>query len=160
MGGRVRYLSLRVVSSLALAEWDTHCYRNKAGPMPELVLASSRTGSSPNVVPPASAFQSPVHILKRSSVPPQKHTDASPSAYATGDTFAERSARYNAARERIFADTAEGKVGGGAGGASSLVIRNPKGPAHSPGPNGQGSQGFSERVGSQRGVPSTLERKE
>jgi hypothetical protein len=125
------------------AEWNTHCCRNKAGPMPELVL-----GSTQNVLPPASAFQSPVRILKRSS---QKHTNASPSASATAETFAERSARYNAARERIFADTAEGKVGDGEGGAASLVIRNPKGPGHSPGPNREGSHGFAERVASQRG---------
>jgi len=128
---------------------------NKAGPMPELVLAS---GSTQNVVPPASAFQSPVRILKRSLVPPQKYTNA---ASATAETFAERSARYNAARERIFADTAEGKVGDGEG--TSLVIRNPKGPGHSPGPNGrgrEGSHGFAERVASQRSDPSTLEGKE
>jgi len=131
---------------------------NKAGPMPDLVLASSRTGSTPNVVPPASAFKSPVRILKRSSVSPQKHMNASPSASATAETLAERSARYNAARERIFATT-EGKVGGGEGGAASLVIRNPKGP----GPNGrgrEGSHGFADRVASQRGDPLTLERKE
>ena len=127
-----------------LAEWNTRC-RNKAGPMPELVLASSRAGSTPNVVPPASAFQSTVRILKRSS---QKHTNASPSTSATAETFAERSARYNAARERIFANTAEGKVGSGKGGAVSLVIRNPKGPVHSPGR--EGSHGFTERVASQR----------
>ncbi len=128
--------------------------------MPEFVLASSRTGPTPNVVPPASAFQSPIRILKRS---PQKNTNASPSAYATTETFAERSARYNAARERIFADASEGKVGGGEGGVASLVIRNPKGPGHSPGPNRrgmEGSRGFAERVASQRSDPSTLERKE
>ena len=125
--------------------------------MPELVSASSRTGSTPNVVPPASAFQSPVRILKRSLVPPQKHTNASPSVSATAETFAERSARYDAARERIFADTAEEKVGGGESGAASLVIRNPKGPAHNPGPKGrdrEGSHGFAERVASQRGLLS------
>ncbi|KAI9432938.1 hypothetical protein H4582DRAFT_1017589 [Lactarius indigo] len=123
---------------------------NKAGPMPELVLASSRTGSTPNVVPPASAFQSPVRILKRS---PQKPTNTGQSASATTETFAERSARYNAARERIFADTSEGKVGGGEGGEASLVVRNPRGPRHSPGPNGrgrEGSYGFAERDASQR----------
>lgn len=137
-------------------------HANKAGPMPELVLASSRTGPTPNVVPPASAFQSPVRILKRSLVP-QKHTNASPSASAATGTFAERSARYNAARERIFAETTEGE-----GGVASLVVRNPKGPGHSPGFNGrcrEGPHGFAERVASQRGKkqisdPSTLERKE
>jgi hypothetical protein len=75
-------------------------------------------------------------------------------------TFAERSARYNAARERIFAagtteagagmpvgSTGEGVTGGA---AVSAVIRNPKGPEPAQGPNGQGgegSQGFGIRTG-------------
>lgn len=129
--------------------------------MPELVLASTQ-----NVVPPASAFDAPVRILKRSLVPAHKLTDASPSASTTTETFAEKSARYNAARERIFADTIEGKVkvvGGGESGAASLVIRNPKGPSpHSPGPNGggrEGSHGFVDRIAPRRG-PSTVERRD
>jgi len=135
--------------------------------MPELVLASSGSGSTRNLVPPASAFQAPVRILKRSLLPAQKLTDASPSTSATTETFAEKSARYNAARERIFADTIEGKVnvvGGGEGGAASLVVRNPKGPApHSPGPNGrgrEGSHGFAERIATRRSDHSTVERKD
>ncbi|KAN0136824.1 hypothetical protein V8E53_005265 [Lactarius tabidus] len=135
--------------------------------MPELVLTSSGSGSTRNLVPPASAFQAPVRILKRSLVPAQKLTNASPSSSATLETFAEKSARYNAARERIFADTIEGKVkivGGGEGGAASLVVRNPKGPApHTPGTNGggrEGSHGFAERVATRRGEPSTVERKD
>lgn len=133
--------------------------------MPELVLASSRSGSTQNVVPPASAFQSPVRILKRSLVPPQQHTNVNPSGSVTTETFAERSARYNAARERIFADTIEGKgkVEGGEDGAASLVIRNPRGPGHSPELNGrgrEGSHGFAERIASRRNDPSTVERKE
>jgi len=138
---------------------------NKAGPMPELVLASSSSGSTPNVVPPAPAFQSPVRILKRSLASPQKHTNDSPSASATTETFAERSARYHAARERIFAETTDGKVkvDGAEGGATSTVVRNPKGPGHSPEPKGRGrdgSHGFAERIASRRSNPSTVERKE
>lgn len=154
------YVILSFEHPLPLAELNTHCYRNKAGPMPELVLASTR-----NVVPPASAFDAPVRILKRSLVPAHKLTDTSPSASATTETFAEKSARYNAARERIFANTIEGEVkvvGGGEGGAASLVVRNPKGPSpHSPGPNGgrEGSHGFAERIASRRG-PSTVERRD
>jgi SUZ domain len=60
-------------------------------------------------------------------------------------TFAERSARYNAARERIFANTT--KDGVGEGGAVTAIVRNPKGPEHVQDPNGQGSQGFGTRVG-------------
>jgi hypothetical protein len=155
--GRMRALSFPL--SITLAELNTRGARNKAGPMPELVLASSRSGSTPNVVPPAPAFQSPVRILKRSLVSPQKHMNASPSS-ATTETFAERSARYHAARERIFAETTEGKVkvDGGEDGATSMVVRNPRGP--SPGLNGRGSHGFAERIASWRCDPSTVERKE
>jgi SUZ domain len=154
--------------------------------MPQLVVTSTRTGSiSPGVVPPASAFQSPIRILKRSTAPAptgptQKKGDggdasdsSSPSSPASAapmsaGTFAERSARYNAARERIFAagateasssagpgmgssSTGEGGVTGGAGaGAVSAIIRNPKGPEPVQGPNAQGrggSQGFGMRTG-------------
>ncbi len=72
-------------------------------------------------------------------------------------TFAERSARYNAARERIFAaGTTEASAGMGSieegvtDGAVSAIIRNPKGPEPAQGPNGQGregSQGFGIRTG-------------
>lgn len=130
--------------------------------MPQLVT-SPRTGSIPSgVVPPASAFQPPIRILKRSAGPTQKGaSDSSTSPPAiTGGTFAERSARYNAARERIFAasateagmgtGTGEGECAGGSGAAVSAIIRNPKGPEPVRGPNGQdkeGSQGFGTRTG-------------
>ena len=76
----------------------------------------------------------------------------------SGGTFAERSARYNAARERIFAagTTEAANAGMGSieevmtGGAASAIIRNPKGPEPVQGPNGQGregSQGFGIRTG-------------
>ncbi|KAH9077952.1 hypothetical protein EDB83DRAFT_2347214 [Lactarius deliciosus] len=108
---------------------------------------------SPNVVPPASAFQSPVRILKRSL---QKPTNVGQSASATTETYAERSARYNAARERIFADTSEGKVGGGEGGAASLVVRNPRGPGDSPGPNGRGREALQNESGVSAATPRLL----
>jgi len=141
--------------------WDN---ANKQVPMPQLVMTSPRTGSiSPSVVPPASAFQSPIRILKRSTTSTQKDADAtdgsgspaSPSISA--GTLAERSARYNAARERIFAaDTTGASTGtdstgeGVSGGAVSAIIRNPKGPEPAQGSNGQGregSQGFGTRTG-------------
>ena len=158
--------------------------------MPQLVVASPRT--TPSIVPPASAFQSPIRILKRSTAPTPTHhqrngggdagdssSPSSPSSSATplvgAGTFAERSARYNAARERIFAAEASatnsagtsststgtststgdpgttGSAGASAGtGAVSAIIRNPKGPEPVQGPNGQGrggSQGFGARTG-------------
>ncbi|KAF8500170.1 hypothetical protein F5888DRAFT_1357033 [Russula emetica] len=155
--------------------WDN---ANKQVPMPQLVV------TSPSVVPPASAFQSPIRILKRSTAPPthqKKGDDASgdsssfsspgsASMSASAGTFAERSARYNAARERIFAaaGTTEAAISAGTplgsssssstgtgvegatGDAVSAIIRNPKGPEPVQGPNGQGregSQGFGIRTG-------------
>jgi SUZ domain len=125
--------------------------------MPQLVVTSSRTGPTSGVVPPASAFQPPIRILKRSVAPTQQYAnDGSPTSIISG-TFAERSARYNAARERIFAGTTEGSTGVGEGGAVQVIVRNPKGPPeHAQGPNGQdteGSQGFGTRVG-KRGITS------
>ena len=127
--------------------------RNKSVPMPQLVVTSSRTGPISSVVPPASAFPSPIRILKRSATSTQNSvTDGFSTSATTTETFAERSARYNAARERIFAGTAEGSVGPGDGVPVpvSTIIRNPKGPEHAPGPNGQdqeGPQGFRARAG-------------
>jgi hypothetical protein len=118
--------------------------------MPQLVVTSSRMGSIPSVVPPASAFQSPIRILKRSAAPTQTCASDDSSASATSGTFAERSARYNAARERIFAATKEASEGSGEGVPVSAIIRNPKGSEHAQGLNGQdteGSQGFGVRAG-------------
>lgn len=139
--------------------------------MPQLVVTSPRTGSIPSVVPPASAFQSPIRILKRSTGPTQKGASASDggtsSPAASAGSFAERSARYNAARERIFARTTEEEAAGSGSGSGSssgsgsgtvegavsaaTIIRNPKGPEPAAqGPNGQGregSQGFRTRTG-------------
>lgn len=131
-----------------------HRRRNKKVPMPQLVVTSSRMGSIPNVVPPASAFQSPIRILKRSAAPTQTCASDDSSASATSGTFAERSARYNAARERIFAGTKEASESSGEGVPVSAIIRNPKGPEHAKGLNGQdteGSQGFGVRAGKRGG---------
>jgi SUZ domain len=63
-------------------------------------------------------------------------------------TFSERSARYNAARERIFANTTKDDgMGVGEGGAVTTIVRHPKGPEHAQDPDGQGSRGFGTRVG-------------
>ena len=130
--------------------------------MPQLVATSPRTGANSSVVPPASAFQSPIRILKRSTQKGASTSDSSTgSSAASAGTFAERSARYNAARERIFAHTTEeagvstgtgtgsGTPGEGGGAVSAGIIRNPKGPEPA-GPNEQGregSRGFGTRTG-------------
>jgi len=161
--------------------WDN---ANKQVPMPQLVA------TSPSVVPPASAFHSPIRILKRSTAPTHKMGDAAsdsssssspasaPMMSAAG-TFAERSARYNAARERIFsppttttptteAASPSARVGSSTGdvvtgsGAVSAIIRNPKGPEPVQGPNGQGregSRGFGIRTG-KRGSSGQLDEKQ
>jgi len=126
--------------------------RNKKAPMPQLVMTSPMTGTGSSVVPPASAFQSPIRILKRSAAQTGKYASDDSSAFAntTGTgTFAERSARYNAARERIFAGTTEANGGRGESGPIPAIIRNPKGPEDARGTNGQGkegSQGFGTRA--------------
>jgi len=130
--------------------WDD---ANNKAPMPQLVVTSSRTGSLPSVVPPASAFQSPIRILKRSVAATQRGAnDDSPTSVLTG-TFAERSARYDAARERIFAGTTEGGTAVGEGVAVATIVRNPKGPEYAQERDTEGSQGFGTRVG-KRGSPS------
>jgi hypothetical protein len=118
--------------------------------MPQLVVTSSATGptSSSVVVPPASAFQSPIRILKRTVAPTQRCADVDSSTPAMTGTFSERSARYNAARERIFANTAkDGGMGVGEDGAVTQIVRHPKGPEHAQDSDGQGSRGFGTRVG-------------
>jgi len=132
--------------------------RNKKAPMPQFV-----TGTGSGVVPPPSAFQSPIRILKRAVAQTGKCAgDDSPASANTSGTgtFAERSARYNAARERIFAGTAEANVGRGEGGPIPAIIRNPKGPEDAQGANEQGkegSRGFGTRArvrGSSNNTPN------
>ncbi|KAI9508263.1 hypothetical protein F5148DRAFT_935399 [Russula earlei] len=128
--------------------WDN---ANDKAPMPQLVVTSTRTGSVSSVVPPATAFQPPIRILKRSAAPTQQcASDDSPATASTSGSFAERSARYNAARERIFAGAAESaSLDEGGVGQISAIVRNPKGPENTQGPNGQGkegSQGFGARA--------------
>jgi len=147
-------LFLSNLSPLSWAEFITWC-RNKKVPMPQVVVTSSGVGTAvPSVVPPASAFQPPIRILKRSVAPtPNGPSDDSSTSTSTV-TLAERTARYDAARERIFGGTTEASVGPSEVPVSA-IIRNPKGPEHVQGPNGQdkeGSQGFGVRA-RKRGSP-------
>lgn len=123
--------------------------------MPQVVVTSSRAGTAiPSVVPPASAFQPPIRILKRSVASTQNcpNDDSSTSA-STETSLAERAARYDAARERIFGGTTEASAEGSREGVPvSVVIRNPKGPEHVQGLDKEGSQGFGVRA-RKRGSP-------
>jgi len=77
-------------------------------PMPALVI--SRGTSSTTVTPSLPLNQPPaMRILKRPSPsisPSQSSTNLNP----TGETFQEREARYQAARERIFGASPEGSL--------------------------------------------------
>ncbi|KAI0050329.1 hypothetical protein FA95DRAFT_1676863 [Auriscalpium vulgare] len=112
---------------------------NTKAPMPIVILAPSRSQA---VVPPPSAFQTPIRILKRTPTPNAGTSSPSPSASPGPGTFAERSARYNAARERIFADgKGGGEEKGKPEGESQGIIRNPIGPGV------EGADGAAESVG-------------
>ena len=105
--------------------------------MPHLLISPSSTGPLQAPLPPA-AFQAPVRILKRSSpssqIPPPAGSGGSSSPSTQQKSLAEREARYQAARDRIFADSscadekAESGGGGGNGGVAVSVVRNPRGP--------------------------------
>lgn len=148
-------LFLSNLSPSPWAEFLTWC-RNKKVPMPQVVVTSSGMGTAvSSVIPPASAFQPPIRILKRSVAPTQNCPSDDPSTSTSTVTLAERTARYDAARERIFGGTAEASVGSSEGVPVSAIIRNPKGPEHVQGLNGQdkeGSQGFGVRA-RKRGSP-------
>ncbi|KAI0057310.1 hypothetical protein BV25DRAFT_1831298 [Artomyces pyxidatus] len=127
--------------------------RNTKSPMPQLI-------STQTTLPPPAAFQAPIRILKRapSSTPSNA---SSPSPSPGPGTFAERSARYNAARERIFADgkASEGRKPQEASGEGvTSVVRNPRGPGGEAGESGadggeQRSKGFGRRRGKGNGGP-------
>ncbi|KAI0037061.1 hypothetical protein K488DRAFT_81556 [Vararia minispora EC-137] len=72
---------------------------NSKNPMPQVVAASGPVASIP-----AAAFQGPVKILKRTN-PLTQSTISSTAQASNGapQTYAEREARYQAARQRIFA---------------------------------------------------------
>jgi len=141
---------------------------NARAPMPELVISSSSTTST-IAPPPITAFQTPMRILKRPSASTNSNANSSASQGSSGQTLAEREARYQAARERIFggedgsgssltlSDSGNGngksKRGGSVPGASSQtqignVLRQPLGP-ESDGSKasevGQAPKGFKRR---------------
>ncbi|KAJ7211062.1 hypothetical protein B0H12DRAFT_1329951 [Mycena haematopus] len=90
---------------------------NTRAPMPHLITSTAAT-------PPAAALQPAMRILKRPSAAP---TSPLPPPAAPGETLREREARYQAARDRIFAGSADG--GSDQKGVGAGVVRNPKGPA-------------------------------
>ena len=136
---------------------------NVKSPMPELVISPSSTSSSGQTSLPRAAFQTPIRILKRSPNGTANGNTTSDTSSSAQASFAEREARYHAARERIFAD-----VGPRSGdestqpainripGAVLSVVRNPRGPAPDVSENAAAEQpvrGFSVRGrGRERGM--------
>ncbi|KAK0469063.1 uncharacterized protein EV420DRAFT_1633496 [Desarmillaria tabescens] len=97
-----------------------------AAPMPTVVSSSTPT-------PPPAAFQPVMRILKRPTNSPNSSVSSVPST----ESFREREARYQAARERIFGN---GNENGEGLGPSSTVVRNPRGPEE-----GSTEKGFTRR---------------
>jgi SUZ domain len=132
--------------------YRTWIARNARAPMPELIISSSGTTATA-VPPPAIAFQTPMRILKRPSS--QNSGSNSSSSQTPIETLAQKEARYQAARERIFGgDEGSGKLKGnnriqkGSPSPSVVnVVRNPIGPSGNckDTEGGQESKGFRRR---------------
>ncbi|KAG6835509.1 hypothetical protein H0H93_000693, partial [Arthromyces matolae] len=102
-------------------------------PMPELILAPSATSSTHVVPPPAGAFQPTLRILRRPNSGVNSKTTTPPPS--TSESFREREARYQAARERIF---------GSESGASTPSTEEPN--SLSPSPRGTQSKDKREQT--------------
>jgi hypothetical protein len=134
--------------------WDA---ANKEAPMPE-ILRSATASTSTATPPPTTAFQPSLRILKRPS-PSVTLSPSSPSPQQL-ETLAQKEARYQAARERIFGDEAVQDDGNSNGstskkspqsskGSSStvkadsvIVSRHPTGPGST---DGSSPRGFGNR---------------
>lgn len=120
--------------------------RNKVGPMPQII--ANNISSSNSSVPMAAAAvlsQPKMQILKR---PTSKPSSPAPPPTAT-PPLADRQARYEAARQRIFAEPASPTPQQGSpssrlntpgvdyseSGATVRIVREPHGPASSPSAN-------------------------
>ncbi|EPS93426.1 hypothetical protein FOMPIDRAFT_1039093 [Fomitopsis schrenkii] len=139
---------------------------NKKAPMPELV--SSGSGTSVALPPPPAAFQPALKILKRPTTGPASPSTSAPSSADVQKSYAEREAKYQAARQRIFKDTArpsatsdatsdvEARTPPPVDTASVKVIRAPRGPpADAPitSADSKSSRGFASKRGG-RGAPT------
>ncbi|KAJ7196168.1 hypothetical protein B0H12DRAFT_1331695 [Mycena haematopus] len=112
---------------------------NTRAPMPHLITSPAAP------TPPAAALPPAMRILKRPSAAPLPRPR--PPA-APGETLRERGARYQAARDRIFAGSADGvndKQSVGAG-----VVRNPKGPELASEGDDAGTDGPPKGFGARR----------
>ncbi|KAI0330021.1 hypothetical protein GY45DRAFT_1434996 [Cubamyces sp. BRFM 1775] len=162
---------------------------NKRTPMPQVVIAGSSTSGAAALSPPPAALQPVLRILKRPQASATSSTSMSPSpghsaagspALSTdaSKSYAEREARYQAARERIFGEGGAGvapedgkdaqgiakltRSSSGPAPVSVQIAREPKGPpssssadATATGNNHQAkahdTRGFSSRRGKRGG---------
>jgi hypothetical protein len=131
---------------------------NTRAPMPELIISTSNTAPTA-VPPPVTAFQTPMRILKRPSS--QNSNSNSTSSHTPIETLAQKEARYQAARERIFGgdDVSGSNISDSGNGSSKRVqkgntsspsvnvVRNPTGPSENLGGSDSGrvSKGFKRR---------------
>ncbi|KAJ8475187.1 hypothetical protein ONZ51_g6719 [Trametes cubensis] len=155
---------------------------NKRAPMPQVVIAGSSTSGTAALSPPPAALQPVLRILKRpqasatasssNSSSPGHSAAGSPAPSADGPkSYAEREARYQAARERIFGEGGVGATssesgkdianlargGPNPGNIPVQIAREPKGPpstdATATGNKYQANdpRGFSSRRGKRGG---------
>lgn len=128
--------------------------RNKKAPMPELVISGSGTGLA--FPPPPAAFQPALKILKRATTGPALPSSSAPSPADVQKSYAEREAKYQAARQRIFNDTVPSDTTSAAPPGSVTVIRPLRGPsadASTSSTDSKVSRGFTSKRGG-RGTPA------
>lgn len=130
--------------------------------MPELVISGSGTGMA--LPPPPAAFQPTLKILKRPATGTAPPIPAVPSSADVQKSYAEREAKYQAARQRIFNDAARPGVTSDTTSATAetrdpqpgdtgnvKVIRAPRGPTADT--DSKPSRGFGSKRGG-RGAPA------
>jgi hypothetical protein len=104
-------------------------HRNNKAPMPQIVAnsSSSSASSAPLAAAAAALSQPTMRILKRPSASSSQASSPPPAQSAT-PPLAERQARYEAARQRIFADASSSPT-------SPASLSSSSSPAPSPAPS-------------------------
>jgi len=131
--------------------WET---ANTKSPMPQLVISRSSTSATVVSPPPTAVIQAPMRILKRPTPTTTPSNISSTSPSPDPQTLADREAKYQEARERIFGGPSNPL---GKDDLKSLtpppkpvsnVIRAPAGPdTDTSGSNSNVSQGFGSKRG-------------
>ncbi|KAF9781315.1 hypothetical protein BJ322DRAFT_1080394 [Thelephora terrestris] len=127
--------------------WET---ANSKSPMPQLVISRPSTSTTVFSPPPSTVIQAPMKILKRptQTTTPSNTSSASPSL--DNKSLAEREARYQEARERIFGGPSkpsgqdDPKTRTPPSKPVSNITRDPAGPQPD-GSDSNASQGFGSK---------------